>query len=116
MLFHTLITSRCFFWRLSFVKPLKRFSIRAYHSDIQAPPSSRIRVFFESMLVAYVDPNMPRLLKKFKCQTLHSWTEDTTIHAIREAVLALMHEWTQVVEDTTAAPGFQRLDEMTQKM
>ena len=57
------------------------------------------------MLTAYVDPNMPRLLKKFKRQTLDSWTEAMPVYEIRETVLALMHEWAQAVEDTTTAPA-----------
>ena len=34
---------------------------RAYGIAMKAAEGSRIRVFFESMLVAYVDPNMPKL-------------------------------------------------------
>jgi hypothetical protein len=59
---------------------------------------------------------MPRLLKKFKRHTLDSWTDDISIHAVREVVLALMHEWAQAVEYTAAAPGLKRLDAMSEKM
>ena len=99
-----------------FCKYAKPVYDRAYAIAMRAAEGSRIRVFFECMLVAYVDPNTPKLLKQFKRQTLLSWKHDTPIHEIREAVLALMHEWTQAVEDTATASGLQRLDDMTEKM
>jgi len=67
------------------------------------------------MVAAYVDPNMPKLIKRFRRQVLNSWQAVTSIQMIREAVLALMHEWAQAVEDTAAAFGLQRLDEMSEK-
>jgi hypothetical protein len=57
------------------------------------------------MLTVCVDPNIPRLLKKFKRHTLGSWTGDISIHAVRDVVLTLMYEWTQSVEDTTVVTG-----------
>ena len=99
-----------------FRKTAKVVFDRAYDSVIRAQVGTRIRVFFESMLAAYVDPNMLRLLKRFKSQTLDSWTEAMPVYEIREAVLDLMHEWAQAVEDTTTAPGLRRLDGMTEKM
>ena len=54
-------------------------------------------------------------VKLFRRQVLRSWQEDTPIQTVREAVLSLMYEWAQAVEDTVAAFGLQRLDEMTEK-
>jgi hypothetical protein len=98
-----------------FRKGAKLVCDRAYHTAMRAPEGSRIRIFFGNMVVAYVDPNMPKLIKRFKRQVLNSWHEVTSIQMIRESVLALMHEWAQAVEDTAAAFGLQRLDEMTEK-
>jgi len=98
-----------------FCKSAKVVCERAYAIAMRAPEGSRIRVFFESILVAYVDPNMPKLIKLFRRQVLRSWQEDTPIQTVREAVLALMYEWAQAVEDTAAAFGLQHLDEMTEK-
>ena len=88
-----------------FRKPAKVVFDRSYDSVMRSQVGRRIRVFFENMLTAYVDPNMPRLLKRFKRQTLDSWTESMPVYEIRETVLALIHEWAQAVEDTTTAPG-----------
>jgi hypothetical protein len=55
-----------------FRKAAKPVFDRAYAAAMRAPHGARIRVFFESMLASYVDPNMPRLLKKFKRHTLDS--------------------------------------------
>jgi hypothetical protein len=68
------------------------------------------------MIIAYVDPNMPTLLRQCKRKALNGWTADVSIHIVREVVLALMHEWEQAVEDTATAPGLQRIDAMSQKM
>ena len=99
-----------------FTKAAKPVADRACTAAMQSLPGTRIRMFFEGMITAYVDPNMPRLLKKHKRRTLDSWTDDISIHAVREVVLALMHEWAQAVEDTSAAPGLQRIDAMSEKM
>jgi hypothetical protein len=98
-----------------FRKGAKLVCDRAYATAMRAPEGSRIKVFFENMVAAYVDHDMPKLIKRFKRQVLSSWQEVTPIQTIREAVLALMYEWAQAVEDTAAAFGLQRLDEMTEK-
>jgi len=99
-----------------FTKTAKPVFDRAYATVMQSMSGTRIRVDFENMITAYVDPNMPRLLKQCKHKTLNGWTADISIHAMREVVLALMHEWAQAVEDTSAAPVLQRIDVMSQKM
>ena len=99
-----------------FTKAAKAVFERAYTATMQSMPGTRLRMVFEGMITAYVDPNMPRLLKKHKRRTLDGWTDDISIHAVREVVLALMHEWAQAVEDTAAAPGLQRIDAMSEKM
>jgi hypothetical protein len=99
-----------------FTKAAKSVSDRAYTAAMQSLPGTRIRMFFEGMITDYVDPNMPRLLKKHKRRTLDSWADDISIHTVREVVLALMYEWAQAGEDTAAAPGLQRIDAMSEKM
>ena len=71
-----------------FTKAAKSVFDRANATTMQSMPGTRIRVAFESM----------------------------SIHAMREVVLALMHEWAQAVEDTAATPGLQCIDTMSQKM
>jgi hypothetical protein len=66
---------------------------------------TRLRACIEGMIIAYVDPNMPTLLRQCKRKALNGWTADVSIHRVREVVLALMYEWEQTVEDTTTAPG-----------
>jgi hypothetical protein len=99
-----------------FTKAAKPVFDRAYAAVMTKPVGTRLRAYIEGMIIAYVDPNMPRLLKQCKRKALNGWTTDISIHMVREVVLALMHEWEQAVEDTTTAPGLQRIDPMSQKM
>jgi len=55
-----------------FRKGAKLVCDRAYATAMRAPEGSRIKVFFGNMVAAYVDPNMPKLIKRFRRQVLSS--------------------------------------------